>query len=146
MPAVPKAGDQAASVLVVLDPRFGERLRQAWQPGRPVWIVMSPCNEPAVRSLWASHPDTSHLTGISSFPFDPDAAPEEGFLDYLDTIDTHHGPYSSDPPYTELEVIGVRLTSDVREALGELGFEEFSEQANGFVARRSEDEARKESD
>jgi hypothetical protein len=145
MSDAPKAGNQAASVLVVLDPHCGERLRQMWQPGRPAWIVMSPFNEPTVRSLWASHPD-DHLTGITSFQFDPGATPEDSFLDYLHTIDLHHGPYSNETSYAEFEVIGARLTSDVREALSELGFEEFSERTDRFIAQRSEEEALKERD
>ena len=64
--------DLTGSVLVVLDPNYGERLRQMW-PGRPVWIAMSPINEPTVRSLWASHPDGDHLSGITGFRFDTDA-------------------------------------------------------------------------
>ena len=127
------------SVLVVLDPQFGERLRQSW-PGRPVWIVMSPVNETALRSLWTSHPDTNHLTGITGFQFEPDAAPEDNFLGNLDTIDLHHGSC------TEIEVIGARLTHDVREGLRDLGFEEFLERAGGFVARRSEEAAGTEPD
>jgi len=146
MPDAPKADSLAGSVLVVLERNFGERLRQIWQPGRPAWIVMSPFNEPAVRSLWASHPGTNHLTGITSFQFDPDATPEDSFVNCLDTIDLHHGPYSGKTSYTELEVIGAQLTRDVREALHELGFAEFSERADGFVARRSEEEALKQCD
>jgi hypothetical protein len=128
------------SVLVVLDPGYGERLRQMW-PGRPVWIAMSPNNEPTVRSLWASHPDGDHLSGITGFRFDADALPENSLLDNLDMIDLHHGLHSSKNPYTVLEVIGARLTIDVREALRKLGFEKFLEHAGGFTAQRSPEEA-----
>ena len=139
-----KASNQAASVLVVLDPHLGERLRQIWQPGRPAWIALSPPNEPAIRSLWTSGLGTDHLTGITGFRLDPNAAPEAEFLNHLDTIDLHHGPCSSQASYTELEVIGAKLTADVRGALGALGFEEFLEHADGFIARRSEEEALKQ--
>jgi hypothetical protein len=127
----------ARSVLVVVDPNYGERLRRICPPGRPAWIAMSPINEPTVRSLWASHPDTDYLTGITSFNFDPDVLPENSFLNYLGTIDLHHGADSSEFPYTSIEVIGARLAIDVREALGELGFDEFVEHPDGFSARRS---------
>jgi len=143
MPRSLKTGNLSGSVLVVMDPNFGERLRQLWQPGRPAWIAMSPVNEPTVRSLWISHPDTDYLTGITGFNFDPDTLPESSFLNYLGTIDLHHGPYSSETPYTALEVIGTRLAIDVREALAELGFDEFVEHADGFSARRSAEEAAK---
>jgi hypothetical protein len=52
----------------------------------------------------------------------------------------------SEPSYTELEVIGARLTTVVREALFDLGFETFSERTDEFIARRSEAEALKERD
>jgi hypothetical protein len=64
-------------------------------------------------------------------------------LNYLGTIDLHHGPCSTETPYTVIEVIGARLAIDVREALGELGFDEFVERADGFSARRSTEEAAK---
>jgi hypothetical protein len=141
VPDTSKSRALAGSVLVV-DPHSGERLPQIWQPGRAAWIVMSPVNEPRVQSLWASHPE-DHLRGITGIPFDPEAAPEARFLDYLGTIDLHHGPYSNATSYTELEVIGARL-GDVREALSELGFAEFLAREDGFMARRIEQEAMKE--
>jgi hypothetical protein len=136
----PKTSNLTGAVLVVLDPGYGERLRQMW-PGRPVWIAMSPNNEPTVRSLWASHPDGDHLSGITGFRFDADALPENSLLDNLDMIDLHHGLHSSKTPYTVLEVIGARLTVDVRKALRKLGFEKFLEHAGGFTAQRSTEEA-----
>ena len=51
-------------VLVVLDPDFGERLRGLW-PGRAVWIVKSPVNDPVVSDLLARAPGYDHLSGIT---------------------------------------------------------------------------------
>ena len=141
----PKTSNLTSSVLVILDPNYGERLQQVW-PGRPVWIAMSPINEPTVRSLWSSHPNCDHLNGITGFRFDADAPPENSLLDNLDMIDLHHGLYSSRDPYTVLEVIGARLTINVREALSKLGFEKFLENPDGFTARRSTEEAVKARD
>jgi hypothetical protein len=141
MPSV-LADNLIGSVLVILDPNYGERLRQVW-PGRPVWIAMSPINEPAVRSLWASHPDGNHLTGLTGFQFDKDNLPEDSLLQNLDMIDLHHGLHSSKEPYTVLEVSGARLTMNVREALSKLGFENFVEHTDGFTTRRSMEEVAK---
>jgi hypothetical protein len=138
----PKTGNLPGSVLVILNPNYGERLRQVW-PGRPVWIAMSSINELTVRSLWASHPDGDQLSGITGFRFDAGAPPENRLLDNLSMIDLHHGLYSSKDPYTVLEVSGARLTIDVREALCKLGFEKFLENTDGFTARRSTEEAAK---
>jgi hypothetical protein len=138
----PKKENPTSSVFMILDPNYGDRLRQVW-PGRPVWITMSSINEPAVRSLWAAHPDVDHLSGITGFRFDAHASPEESLLDNLDAVDLHHGPHSSKEPYTVLEVSGARLTINVREAMSKLGFERFSENPDGFIARRSMVEAAK---
>jgi hypothetical protein len=130
---------------VILDPNYGERLRQVW-PGQPVWIAMSSINEPMVRSLRAAHPDGDQLSGITAFRFDADAPPEKSLLDSLNMVDLHHGLYSSEDPYIALEVIGARLTINVREILSKLGFEKFLENPDGFTARRSTEEAVKARD
>jgi hypothetical protein len=59
----------------------------------------------------------------------------------LDTIDLHRGPCSTNSPYTVLDVIGVRLTGDIREALLKLGFTDFAENSEGFSAERGSVEA-----
>jgi hypothetical protein len=130
----------AESVLVIVDPDFGEKLR-AIPVGRPVWITMSPANEPIVRSLWESRKSTNHLTGITGFHFDREISAEGRFHAELDTINLHHGPYSSTSPYTEIEVMGVRLTAEIRADLSELGFTDFTEAGDGFAARRTHEEA-----
>jgi hypothetical protein len=131
---------EANEVLVVLDPNFGERLRHA--SGRqPVWIVMSPANEPVIRSIWAATPNISHLTGITALTHYEDEGPEGRFLAYLDTIELHHGAMSTTTPYTVIKVIGVPLTTAVRRALSELGFAKFDQGSAGFEAIRSLEEA-----
>jgi hypothetical protein len=104
---------------------------------------MSPVNEPVIRSLWALRPEANELTGITGFRFDANVPAAQRFLDELDTIDLHHGAYSSGIPYTELEVIGARLTVPIRLALSQIGFTEFSEDRYGFITRRSDEEARR---
>jgi hypothetical protein len=94
-----KVNASAESVLVVVAPGFGEKLKVI-PVGRPVWITMSPVNEPIVRSLWESQKSTNHLTGITGFRFDKEISAEDRFRAELDTIDLHHGPYSSTSPYT----------------------------------------------
>jgi len=49
-----------------------------------------------------------------------------------------HEEYSTDRPYSELEVYGARLTGDVRAALQEFRFAQFEEWAEGFLATRDE--------
>jgi hypothetical protein len=107
---------------------------------------MSSINAPTVRSLWASHPDVDQLSGITGFRFDDDVPPENRLLDNLSMIDLHHGQYSSKDSYTVLEVSGARPTIDVREALSRLGFEKFLKNTDGFIARRSTEDAVKARD
>jgi hypothetical protein len=133
--------DPTQRLLVILDADLGNRLGQVWH-GQPVWIVMSPVNEPAIRSLWASHSKQDHLSGITGLQFDKNMAAEDRFVAELDTIDLHHGPYSTNTPYTILDVIGAQLTGGIREALSELGFTDFTETAEGFSAERSLAEAK----
>ena len=122
-------------VLVVLDPNFGDRLRDAWR-GQPVWITMSPANAPEVQALWANTPSPNHLTGITGFAHEEGVAAEDRLLAELSTIDIHHGPYSTNTPYSVLTVIGAQLTEPVRAALSELGFSTFQQRPDGFAAAR----------
>lgn len=132
--------DSTGSVLVIVDPAFGEKLR-AVPTGQPVWIAMSPANEPVVRSLWAGQGAPDHLTGITGFSFEESVSAEDLLLAELDTVDLHHGPYSSASSYTEIAVKGTRPTANVRAGLLEFGFTDFTDTEDGFIARRTQEEA-----
>ena len=54
----------------------------------------------------------------------------------LGTIDLHHGSYSSDPPYSRLEVIGVPVSEKIKLAMAEYGFAEFRANSSSFEAIR----------
>jgi hypothetical protein len=136
-------GSPGSSVLVIVDPIFGEKLRTV-PAGQPVWIAMSPTNEPVIRSLWAtSQLRTDHLTGITGFRFDEGGSAEDRLLAQLYDIDLHHGLYSSPSPYTDIAVRGARPTADVRAGLSKFGFSDFTETEDGFTARRTPEEAAK---
>ena len=125
---------------VILDPNFGERLNEI--KSEPVWIIMSPANEPVVRSRWTTNSEPDHLAGVTGFNWHEGRTAEDRFLEEMDTIDLHHGPYSTKLPYTILAVIGVQLTATIREVLMDNGgFSEFTEDPQGFTAKRSLAEA-----
>jgi hypothetical protein len=63
------------------------------------------------------------------------------FLAELDTINLHHGPYSTASSYAEIAVKGARTTAEVRAGLSEFGFTDFTETEDGFTARRTQEEA-----
>jgi hypothetical protein len=102
---------------------------------------MSPANEVVVRSLWAQPPTHNHLSGITGFGYEQGVAAEDRLLSELDTIDLHHGPYSTTSPYTTLKVIGAQLTATLRSELSTSGFSTFQQSSEGFIATRSEEDA-----
>jgi hypothetical protein len=101
-----------------------------------VWIVDSPPNRAAAEKFWITNPGRTHLNGITVFKFDTDSSPEEILLNELDTIDLHHGAYSTNFPYA-MEVIGSSLSEALRERLLEFGFAGFEATLEGFRAVRS---------
>lgn len=122
-------------VYVVVDRAFGERLATL-PAGVPVWIADTPENAEVAHRLWRERPQETHLTGITTFRIEADATPAENLISELSVIDLHHGAYSADPPYTAIEVFGTTLTDEIRLALAEYGFEEFSTTPDGFRASR----------
>jgi hypothetical protein len=123
-------------VMVVVDRAFGEQLESITR-GIPVWIIDSPTNRAFVEKAWREYPEPSHLKGITIFNSPEDASAERSLLGQLDTIDLHHGAYSADPPYSELEVIGVVLTEAIQTALEQTGFKELHPTDSGFRAVQS---------
>ena len=127
-------------ILLIYDQAFGEKLREA-TPSSPIWIVASPANNPYIAEAWSQgHAD--HLVGVTKLNHDPASRAEDHFLDDLSTIDLHHGPYSTDTPYTALEVLGLRMTDQFRQALSQLGFDQINETDTGFHAKRNDRAAR----
>lgn len=123
-------------VLVVVDREYGQRLTALTQEG-PVWVVDTPANSAVAQQIWDAEPKRSHLQGITISKFPKMAHPQEDILvNEFDTIDLHHGPFSANPPYTELDVIGTAITPRVRTELGQFGFDDFQETPHGFRAVR----------
>jgi hypothetical protein len=118
--------DQSRRLLVVLDPEFGERVREV-KPLQPVWVVESARNTAVVKAAWAMEP--ADLTDVTLFR-PTEVEPEQEFVSQLDMIDLHHG-----------QVIGARLTSGAEAALRQLGFVSFQSTPEGFAATRSKAEA-----
>jgi len=131
---------RSSGLLVVLAPRYGEKLTDVW-PGRSVWIAMSPSNEPVVRSHWAASIKNDAGDTLTGFLIGEDIPPEIGFLRQLDNIELHQARHSVGDPYRLIEVVGCSLTDEVRAALCNLGFFEFREHEDGFVASRTKEEA-----
>jgi hypothetical protein len=122
-------------VYVIVEREFGEKLA-GLERGVPVWIVDAPTNKPVAKRIWNERPNDDQFTGITTFNDLNSLSPEEMLLGHLDTIELHHGPYSANPPYTLIEVIGTELTAKARNVLSEFGFNEFHLTSTGFMASR----------
>lgn len=121
-------------VYVVVDPSFGERLATLPED-TPVWIVDTPTNSAVAHRLWKVR-TPNHLTGITTFQVDLSSSPDANLIAKLDMIDLHHGPFSADPPYSQLEVFGTRLSNEIRTELSRYGFIEFEVTPEGFRCSR----------
>ena len=74
-------------------------------------------NRNVAQQIWAADPKQSHLEGVTTFKFHQGSSPEDILINELDTIDLHNGTYSSSPPYTVIQVIGVGISAKVKDAL-----------------------------
>ncbi len=123
-------------VRVVVDPTFGERLA-ALPAGEPAWVIDSLLNTPVAHRLWRERKDKNHLTGITTFKPGCNLSPEDEAVGLLDTIETHHGEYSADPPYSVLEFIGCTDSERLCSALAEFGFRVETSSSDSVVAVRA---------
>ena len=121
-----------ARITLVVDPNFGDSLERVASRGA-TWIVDTPVNRVAFEKYWREHPAESHLSGVTSFTA-AETCREDSAIGVLESIDLHHGSYSSRNPYQELEVIGAELTKELRAELELLDFRSFSISEKGFVA------------
>jgi hypothetical protein len=96
----------------VVDAQYGDAIR-ALSRDRHVWAVKSPVNDPVIEEVWASAPHHWLVSGVTAFNAGHSA--EDSCLSILGVIEEHHGPYSHDPPLTEIEVVGVQPTAALRE-------------------------------
>jgi hypothetical protein len=103
-------------VAIVFDTEFGERLATLAMR-MPVWIVESVTNRAAVSEAWNRATEWPH---ISVTVFRP-------------TDDLKHLLSQIGHPQ-RVDVIGLPLSDDAREALGAAGFTKIAETSDGFRA------------
>ena len=131
---------QRHRVAIVVDRNFGERLRELSRHCH-VWACKTPDNLHVAVQLWAEKSGGySFEAGVTIFNVSAEATPEAMCRDILWTVDLHHGEYSHDPPWSEIEVVGAALTPPLRAGLEDYGVEDFEERPDGFLAIRSIEE------
>lgn len=122
-------------VIVVVDPLFGDRLASL-PPNTPVWVGDTPANNPVVHRLREERQQNNHLTGITTFRFTKEISSEDNLIREFASIDLHHGPASTNPPYAEIEVFGTSDSTRLRTELAAYGFTELLPTQDGFIAKR----------
>jgi hypothetical protein len=73
---------------------------------------------------------------VTTFKCSDNETDRDRFLNIIETIDLHHGEYSSESPWSVFEVVGLSLTEEVSSVLKELGFMTFTPTTGGFLAMR----------
>ena len=103
-------------VAIVFDHEFGERLASLVMR-TPVWIVESPPNRTAASEAWSRATEWPHISVT-------DLRPPEELKHLLSQIGRPQ----------RVDVIGLPLTEDAREALSAAGFTNIAETSEGFRA------------
>ncbi len=117
-------------LLVVEDPTsipLADELRE-----RFIWLVESDRHCALARHVW----DTKSGLGTRLTTFAPQGdTREERCINILETLCEHYDQYSNDGPMVELEIIGARLTSELRRELVAAEFATIIETPRGITAQ-----------
>lgn len=109
---------------MVFEGRYGGRANP--DLGDAAWLVESPDNRSLATRVWADADAGSQVTLFNA----PAAEPRDGdVIARFEDIDLHH------PSWTEIGVVGVRLTPALEHQFRTLGIKVAAGES-GFVARR----------
>jgi len=114
-------------VAVVLDRDYDENLNKI-AARMSVWILDSDANTAAANAWWDQHPDSEHM--VTTFKKFSD------FAGLMNDIELHHGKYSQEISFRDLETFGLAITEDIQRVLFQYGFSCTSNTSNGFIATR----------
>lgn len=125
---------------IVVDQGFGDRVAELARVFH-VWVVESDANTPVIQEVWKSAnmaPAADPIAvGVTSFAAGAGESPEELCARIAWNVDEHHNESAHDPPWSEIEVFGVKLTATLRDVFEELGATACIPTEEGFVCRRS---------
>ena len=111
-----------------MEEHFGVRLVELAKRAS-VWIISSSENSAAVEKIWK----LSTKSNVTLF--EPMGKTTFGTLAVsIENIEQHHGVESCDPPFFELQAIGVQLTQEIVGLLGEYDLTSVVETEDGFRA------------
>jgi hypothetical protein len=122
-------------VAMVLDREFGNKL-VALSRKIHAWVCDSPTNLKVVNKIRKDIKEFSMESGVTNFKVSKDDSAEDMFMNLIDAVDLHHGKFSHSPPWSILEVYGLRLSPVVEAKLHEFGPGKFEKMTNGFIFYR----------
>lgn len=117
---------------IIVDPHFGRSIYNL-PIEETIWIVDSDDNHSVIQDVRKKN----QLPNITSFQFDIKDTPEDLFINQFDMIDLHHGKYSHTPPYTIINVIGVKWSDRIGKELNRYGFINHVTTKDGFISERT---------
>ncbi|MHA7634117.1 hypothetical protein [Corallococcus sp. M7] len=124
---------------IVVEQGFGDRVAELARVFH-VWVVESRENTPVIQGVWKSGLVDAAAdplaVGVTSFAAIEGESPEAMCARIASAVDEHHGEFAHDPPWSEIEVLGVKLTSTLRQVFEELGATVCTPTPEGFVSRR----------
>ncbi|NRD49908.1 hypothetical protein [Corallococcus exiguus] len=124
---------------IVVDQRFGARAADL-ALGFHVWVVESRENTPVIQSVWKSGLMAAAAdplaVGVTSFAALEGESPEAMCARIAGDVNEHHGELAHAPPWSEIEVFGVKLTSTLRHVFEELEATACTPTQEGFICRR----------
>lgn len=127
-------------VFIVADPSYGEKVFPLARAGH-VWLAESPVNERArarfyQEKMWTGDGSNAMGSGITLWGVEAGESAEDGVLRLVETVDDHHGPYEHDVAWTEIAVVGAKLTPELRSEFEAFGATGFSVTPIGFRCHR----------
>ena len=122
-------------VAMVIDREFGNKL-VALSRRIHVWVCNSSANLKAVNKINKDIKEFSLESGVTNFKVSKDDSAEDMFMNFIDTVDLHHGKFSHSPSWSVLEVYGLRLSPTIEAKLQEFGQGKFEQMTNGFIFYR----------
>lgn len=124
---------------LVVDQGFGDRVAELARAFH-VWVVDSRENTPVIQRVWKSGLVEAAVdplaVGVTSFAALEGESPEAMCARIAGAVDEHHGEFAHDPPWTEIEVFGVKLTAALQDVFEELEATACTPTREGFVCRR----------
>lgn len=120
-------------ITLVIDESCGSQLDELVRTSY-VWAIQSPENDRWAAQHWqASSPLSDPLQfGLTTFARLPAETDTELVIRLLEMIDDHHGEFSHEPAWSQIDVLGTHLTDEIADAARCYGVERFDETPEGF--------------